>query len=109
MIYLDRVPSNTIVKSMCYPAKTTKLDRNNLFIIPTATEKEFLAIVDKFMNNVGNLKLRLPKSIYVPYSEFVKFRTGPRKVVNKNYQQDVKERKDRGFLKAGYLPSTLVD
>ena len=48
MIYLDRVPSNTIVKSMCYPAKTTKLDRNNLFIIPTATEKEFLAIVDKF-------------------------------------------------------------
>lgn len=109
MIYLDRVPSNTIVKSMCYPAKTTKLDRNNLFIIPTATEKEFLAIVDKFMNNIGNLKLRLPKSIYVPYSEFVKFRTGPRKVVNKNYQQDVKERKDRGFLKAGYLPSTLVD
>lgn len=109
MLYLDRVPSNTIVKSMCYPAKTTKLDRNNLFIIPTATEKEFLAIVDKFMNNEGNLKLRLPKSIYVPYAEFVKYRSGPRKVVNKNYQQDVKERKARGFLKAGHLPSTLVD
>lgn len=109
MLYLDRVPSNTIVKSMCYPAKTTKLDRNNLFIIPTATESEFLAIVDKFMNNIGNLKLRLPKSIYVPYAEFVKFRSGPRKVVNKNYQQDVKERKARGFVKAGHLPSTLVD
>lgn len=109
MLFLDRIPNNTLVKTICYPTKPPKIDRDVLFLIPTATPEEFFTITDIFLNNKTNCRLKLPKCTYIPYKESIYNNATKRILNNKNYQNDIRERKDRGYLKVSYIPSVLAD
>lgn len=109
MIFLNKVDSMSITKTICYPDKKHRLDRGTYFILPCVNEQDFLYLIDRFINLKSNLRLRLPKMMYVPYMMQLRYRSGIKKWVNKGYQADVKSYKNRGFIKAGYMPSSLGD
>lgn len=106
MIFLNKVGSYQLVKSICYPAKVNKLDHDNIFILPTVNEKEFLSITDRLKGNT-NFKIRFPKVILLPYNEMIYYKSSKKKYMNKEYQKDVKDRKNRGFNKVAYNPELL--
>lgn len=106
MIFLDKIGSFTIVKSICYPADVHRLDRDNLYVIPTSREEDFHTIINRFATR-SNLKIRLPKAMLVPWKELLYYKTAKKRYQNKDYQKDIKMWKDKGFPKAASVPSVL--
>ena len=108
MIFLDKIGSFTIIKSICYPADVHRLDRDNLFIIPTSREEDFHSIIDRFATQ-SNLKIRLPKAILVPWKELLYYKTAKKRYQNKDYQNDIKMWKNKGYPKVAAVPSVIAN
>lgn len=108
MIFLDKIGSFTVVKSICYPSDVNRLDRDNLFIIPTSNEADFHTIIDRF-NSRSNMKIRLPKAILVPWKELLYYKTTKKRYQNKDYQNDIKMWKNKGYPKVASVASVLAN
>ena len=72
MVFLDTIPNGSLSRTMAYPDKTVRLDRDTLCIIPTDDEEIFYKICDRLKFGPSVLKIRLPKSIFVPKSRQVR-------------------------------------
>lgn len=107
MIFLNKVDSMTITKGICYPDKKNRLDRGTYFILPCMNQEDFLFNIDQFISLKSNLRLRMPKMMYVPYMTNLKYRVGNKKWTNKKFKEDVKIYKNRGFAKVGYMGASL--
>ena len=109
MIYLDQIASYNIAKSVCYPRLVNRLDRGHAFIYPNTNEQEFLKGINVFMENNSNFRIRFPKAMWVPATVKLYYNNTQRKFMNKNYNDDVKERKALGFTKVNKIPEMLGD
>jgi len=107
MIFLNKVDSMSITKGICYPDKKNRLDRGTYFILPCMNQEDFLFNIDQFISLKSNLRLRMPKMMYVPYMTNLHYRVGNKKWTNKNFKEDVKIYKNRGFAKVGYMGASL--
>ena len=47
MVFLDTIPNGSLSRTMAYPDKTVRLDRDTLCIIPTDDEEIFYKICDR--------------------------------------------------------------
>lgn len=108
MIFLNKVGSFTLVKSICFPANVKRLDRDQIFNIPTSVENDFNTIIDRLKNS-SNLKIRLPKAMYIPFKENIYYRTVRKLFKNNGYNDDLKDAKNRGFTKASAYNNVLND
>lgn len=109
MIFLNKAGSYNLVKTMCYPMQTNRLDRGQLFFIPAPSEIEALQIMDKFKENRSNVRLKLPKVVYLPYKEKLFYGAVAKMWVDKDYNNNVKDRKNRGYTKVTYMNPALSD
>ena len=63
MIFLDNVEYGTLVRSLCYPNNTVRLDRDTLLFIPTTDEITFYNITNR-LKGTSNFKVKSPKGLF---------------------------------------------
>ena len=109
MVFLDTIPNGSLSRTMAYPDKTVRLDRDTLCIIPTDDEEIFYKICDRLKFGPSVLKIRLPKSIFVPKLGVYKVGATNIRYNNSKINDDLKIAKDHGYSNSTYVAGAVKD
>lgn len=107
MVFLDNLDNGQMVRVPCMPIKSNTLDRDILFIIPTADENTMLSICDNFKMGYGNFKIRKLNAIYSPWKKTFKAGAKQIKWINKNLTNETKSFVNRGYTRSTSLNTKL--
>ena len=106
MKYLDSVGSFNLLNSICFPIRLKRLDREQLFTIPTFEEEEFWKIIDT-IKGTSKLKIRNPRSMYIPFKDYIYYKKQKKRYVHKASAEDEKDAKNRGFDRASTFTNVM--
>lgn len=109
MVFLDTIPNGSLSRTMAYPDKTVRLDRDTLCIIPTDDEEVFYKICDRLKFGPSVLKIRLPKSVFIPKIGAYKVGAISIKYNNSKINDDLKVAKERGYTNSTYVAAAVKD
>lgn len=108
MIFLDNVEYGTLVRSLCYPNNTVRLDRDTLLFIPTTDEITFYNITNR-LKGTSNFKVKSPKGLYIPKMGTYKVGATNVRYINEKINDDLKIATKNGFALSSTMPGTLND
>ena len=108
MIFLDNVEYGTLVRSLCYPNNTVRLDRDTLLFIPTTDEITFYNITNR-LKGTSNFKVKSPKGLYIPKMGTYKVGATNVRYINEKINDDLKIATKNGFALSSTMPGTLQD
>ena len=109
MVFLDTIPNGSLSRTMAYPDKTVRLDRDTLCIIPTDDEEIFYKICDRLKFGPSVLKIRLPKSVFIPKIGAYKVGAINIRYNNSKINDDLKVAKERGYTNSTYVAAAVKD
>ena len=98
MEFLNTIPNGDLVRVMCYPDKTVKLDRDTMCIIPTDNVDTFYKICNVLKLGPSNLRIRLPKEVFIPRMGAFKVGVTNIRYNNKTINDDLKVAKSHGYI-----------
>lgn len=65
-IFLDQIEDSSLIRTICFPKKTNRLDIGTMLYIPTTNQEKLINILDNVRGTRSNFRFRMPKQVYSP-------------------------------------------